>query len=84
MFCRDAFGHVLECTMALVSYLKDAGPERVHNVDNLLLRESMDVIGGPSALESLQNALILVRTPPDSKALLPLYEHGTAITTPGG
>lgn len=31
--------------MALVDYLKEAGPDKVHNVDNLLLRESMDVIG---------------------------------------
>ncbi len=43
--CRDAFGHVLECAAALVDYLKVSGPERVHNIDNLLLRESMDVIG---------------------------------------
>ncbi len=31
--------------MALVDYLKECGSEKVHNVDNLLLRESMDVIG---------------------------------------
>ncbi len=49
---RDAFGHVLECSMALVQYLREGGPERVHNIDNLLLRESMDVIGVPSALNS--------------------------------
>jgi hypothetical protein len=33
--------------MALVDYLKEGGPKKVHNVDNLLLRESMDVIGAP-------------------------------------
>ena len=35
--------------MALVDYLKEGGPKKVHNVDNLLLRESMDVIGAPTA-----------------------------------
>ena len=31
--------------MALVSYLAHGGPDAVHNIDNLMLRESMDVIG---------------------------------------
>ena len=31
----------------LVGYLAGEGIEAVHNVDNLLLRESMDVIGAP-------------------------------------
>ena len=35
--------------MALVDYLKEGGPKKVHNIDNLLLRESMDVIGEPTA-----------------------------------
>lgn len=35
----------MDRTLALVDYLKEGGPEKVHNVDNLLLRESMDVIG---------------------------------------
>lgn len=34
--------------MSLVEYLKAQGPAAVHNMDNLLLRESMDVIGEPS------------------------------------
>ncbi len=34
--------------MALVDYLKEGGSQKVHNVDNLLLRESMDVIGARS------------------------------------
>lgn len=32
--------------MALVDYLKSQDPATVHNIDDLLLRESMDVIGG--------------------------------------
>lgn len=30
-----------------MEYLREAGAKKVHNVDNLLLRESMDVIGAP-------------------------------------
>ncbi len=36
--------------MSLVDFLKEGGPERAHNIDNMLLRESMDVIGAPSAI----------------------------------
>ena len=40
--------------MALVDYLSERGPKTMHNMDTLLLRESMDVIGesqscGPDA-----------------------------------
>lgn len=43
--CRDAFDHVVDRSLALVGFLKAQGPTVVHNMDNLLLRESMDVIG---------------------------------------
>ena len=36
---------MLEASRILVEYLRESGPKKVHNVDNLLLRESMDVIG---------------------------------------
>jgi hypothetical protein len=39
---------VVDRSLALVEYLKAQGPATVHNMDNLLLRESMDVIGEPS------------------------------------
>ncbi len=35
----------MERTLALGDYLSEGGSKRTHNVDNLLLRESMDVIG---------------------------------------
>jgi hypothetical protein len=37
--------HVLNRSQALVEHLREGGPGKVHNMDNLLLRESMDVIG---------------------------------------
>ena len=43
--CRDAFDQVVERTLALVYFLKAQGTTATHNMDNLLLRESMDVIG---------------------------------------
>ena len=45
---REAFGHVMDRSMALVHYLAQSGPQAVHNIDNLMLRESMDVIGVPA------------------------------------
>ncbi len=36
---------MLDCSLALVEHLREGGAEKVHNMDNLLLRESMDVIG---------------------------------------
>ena len=51
--------------MALVQYLKEGGPERVHNIDNLLLRESMDVIGQlPSPYRDAQKPeqILLIQT----------------------
>ena len=50
--CRDAFDHVVDRSLALVAFLKAQGPAAVHNMDNLLLRESMDVIGVPSCLHN--------------------------------
>ena len=43
--CRCALGHIIDRSMALVEYLRERGPKTVHNMDTLLLRESMDVIG---------------------------------------
>ncbi len=42
---RFALEQIIDRSMALVDFLRDSGPLKVHNVDNLLLRESMDVIG---------------------------------------
>ena len=44
-FCRLALAHIVERTLALADYLSEGGATKAHNVDNLLLRESMDVIG---------------------------------------
>ena len=46
---RCALGHVIDRSMALVEFLREKGPKTVHNMDTLLLRESMDVIGEPAA-----------------------------------
>ena len=46
--CRLALAHIVERTLALSDYLSEGGAVKSFNVDNLLLRESMDVIGGPS------------------------------------
>ena len=43
--CRYALGHIIDRSLALVDYLRKKGPKAVHNMDTLLLRESMDVIG---------------------------------------
>ncbi|CAL5224557.1 g7259 [Coccomyxa viridis] len=42
---RLALSHIVERTLALAGYLAESGEKKTHNVDNLLLRESMDVIG---------------------------------------
>ena len=42
---RQALQLVVDRTSQLVDYLKDAGSRAPQNVDQLLLRESMDVIG---------------------------------------
>ncbi len=42
--CRLAFAEVLERSRQLVAILLE-GPPRARNVDELLLKESMDVIG---------------------------------------
>lgn len=44
--CRDVAQHIVERSYRLVDILKDIKPETAVNVDDLLLRESMDVIGG--------------------------------------
>ena len=48
MICRIALSHIVERTLALAGYLAEGGAKKTHNVDNLLLRESMDVIGQSS------------------------------------
>ena len=42
---RHAFKHIVERSGVLTSILGKSGPAAVMNMDNLLLRESMDVIG---------------------------------------
>jgi hypothetical protein len=42
---RHAFKHIVERSGVLTTILGRAGPGAVMNMDNLLLRESMDVIG---------------------------------------
>jgi len=43
--CRLAFGHVLGRCKELIEYIAEQGPSAVLDVDDLLLREAMDVIG---------------------------------------
>ncbi len=43
--CRYALRCVVECCNSLAKYLEDQGPNKAMDVDELLLRESMDVIG---------------------------------------
>lgn len=42
----------MDCSLALVQYLREAGPDKVHNMDSLLLHESMDVIGARSCMHA--------------------------------
>ena len=49
MLCRGAFAHVVERTVKLVDILTGNTEHAPINMDNLLLRESMDVIGAPPA-----------------------------------
>ena len=42
---RFALAHVIDASMSPVEYLHESGSRKVHNVENLLLRESLDVIG---------------------------------------
>ncbi|KAK9832710.1 hypothetical protein WJX81_002799 [Elliptochloris bilobata] len=44
---REAFRQVRERSQQLVAILLEAGPGKAHNVDEMLLKESMDVIGAP-------------------------------------
>ena len=46
MPCRLAFAHVADRCKALMLYIAQQGPDAVLDVDELLLRESMDVMGG--------------------------------------
>lgn len=53
--------HVVERSEKLVAILAAHGPGRPINVDNLLLRESMDVIGAPlhAGLRTLASILLI-------------------------
>jgi len=44
---REALRLVVDRANQLVEYLKDNGSQEPQNIDKLLLRESMDVIGVP-------------------------------------
>ena len=48
MPCRLAFAHVADRCKELMLYIAQQGPDAVLDVDELLLRESMDVMGGRS------------------------------------
>ena len=43
--CRDAAGHIIERSYKLVDILAELPPNVAVNIDDLLLRESMDIIG---------------------------------------
>lgn len=45
LLCSEAFREVRERSQQLVAILLEAGAGRVHNMDEYLLKESMDVIG---------------------------------------
>ena len=47
MHLRSALRSVVECCGALARYMEVQGPRKAMDVDELLLRESMDVIGQP-------------------------------------
>lgn len=43
--CRDAAGHIIERSYKLMDILAKLPPNVAVNIDDLLLRESMDIIG---------------------------------------
>lgn len=43
--CRKGFQHILSTTNQLLSLMDEAGPSATLDMDNLLLRQSLDVIG---------------------------------------
>ena len=45
LHCRSALASVVECCTSLAKYMEEQGPTKAMDVDELLLRESMDVIG---------------------------------------
>lgn len=51
--CRAAFGDVVGRCHELMRYIAEQGPSAVLDVDDLLLRESMDVIGESQSLCSV-------------------------------
>jgi hypothetical protein len=44
--CRLAFAHMADKCRSLMQYIVQQGPEAVLDMDELLLREAMDVMGG--------------------------------------
>ena len=59
MLCRSAFAHVAGTCNALIEYIAAQGPSAVLDVDDLLLREAMDVIGGTALLNQLSCSALL-------------------------
>ena len=50
--CRVAFGQVVGRCKELMEYIAQQGPSAVLDVDDLLLREAMDVIGERQSMRS--------------------------------
>ena len=46
---RQAFGHMVQSCTALGDFMVARGPSAAHDMDELLLRAAMDVIGAPPA-----------------------------------
>ena len=44
---RQAFGHMVRSCTALGDFMAESGPSAALDVDELLLRAAMDVIGAP-------------------------------------
>ena len=45
MLCRKGFQHVLASSNQVLARIQEAGPDATLDMDNLLLRQSLDVIG---------------------------------------
>ena len=62
---RSALRSVVACCSALARYMEEQGPRKAMDVDELLLRESMDVIG--RALPPLLTSRAPIRELPASQ-----------------
>lgn len=45
MYCRKGFQHVFQTSDQLIHLIQQAGPDNILDMDNVLLRQSLDVIG---------------------------------------